>query len=257
MAGGNGSKLAVLIDADNTVAGVAQDLLAAVDKIGAAHVRRAYGDWTRPALKAWKSQCLAHSIEPIQQLSYIRGKNLTDMAMVIDAMDLLHTGRFDGFCLVSSDSDFTPLATRIRETGLIVCGFGKKSTPKPFVAACNTFTFLESISTPTAAKAKKTAPAPAKAARASHEQLVGDATLMSQLSTAMAKAANGDGWAPLHVVGGRIAEQVPGFSTGSFGFAKLSDLMAATAVFEVKRRSPGAGQQEVVYAREKPPARAS
>jgi hypothetical protein len=255
------AKLAVLIDADNTVAGVAQNLLAAVDTFGVAHVRRAYGDWTRPDLKAWKSQCLAHSIEPIQQLSYIRGKNLTDMAMVIDAMDLLHTGRFDGFCLVSSDSDFTPLATRIRESGLIVCGFGKRSTPKPFVAACSSFTFLESISTPKVAKAKTakaaSAPAPAKAVPARNEQLVGNATLTSQLSTAMAKAANSDGWAPLHVVGSHIAEQVPGFTTGSFGFAKLSDLMTATAVFEVERRSLGVGQQEVVYAREKPPARTS
>jgi uncharacterized LabA/DUF88 family protein len=265
MAGESGSMLAVLIDADNTAAGVAQDLLTAVGTFGIAHVRRAYGDWTRPGLKAWKAQCLAHAIEPVQQLSYIRGKNATDMALVIDAMDLLHTGRFDGFCIVSSDSDFTPLATRVRQAGLLVYGFGRMSTPKPLVGACNAFTFLDCGSEPkttqpakAAKKKKKKAAKPAQLppTRASREELIGNTTLMSELHSAVAKAVNGDGWAPLHLVGGRVGQQVPGFSTRSFGFAKLSALMTATALFELEERASGTGRQGTMCVREKVPAKA-
>src|ERR1051326_7586213 len=141
----NAVKLAVLIDADNAQPSIAEGLLAEVAKYGTAHVKRAYGDWTGTSLKGWKEHLLAQSIQPIQQFAYTRGKNATDAAMVIDAMDLLYSGRFDGFCIVSSDSDFTRLAARIRESGLIVYGFGGRKTPKPFVAARDKFIYIENL----------------------------------------------------------------------------------------------------------------
>ncbi len=140
---GKEAQLAVLIDADNASVTHLDKLLSEIATLGKASVRRAYGDWTRPQLNSWKNVLLSHSIQPIQQFNYTTGKNATDASLIIDAMDLLYTGRFDGFCLVSSDSDFTRLAQRIREQGLLVYGFGRSNTPKPFVQACDRFTYLE------------------------------------------------------------------------------------------------------------------
>jgi uncharacterized LabA/DUF88 family protein len=145
MAGNTTQKLAVLIDADNAQPSMARLLLAEVAKYGIAHVKRAYGNWTSINLSGWKEELLRLSIQPIQQFAYSHGKNATDSAMIIDAMDLLYLGRFDGFCLVSSDSDFTRLAARIRESGLIVYGFGEHKTPQPFVAACDKFIYIENL----------------------------------------------------------------------------------------------------------------
>ena len=145
MASENTARLAVLIDADNAQPSITEGLLAEVAKLGTAHVKRAYGDWTNMNLKGWKDHLLAQSIQPIQQFAYTKGKNSTDAAMVIDAMDLLYSGRFDGFCIVSSDSDFTRLAARLRESGLTVYGFGERKTPKPFVAACDKFIYIENL----------------------------------------------------------------------------------------------------------------
>src|SRR6056297_2171465 len=136
-------KLAVLIDADNAQPSIIEGLLAEIAKYGTANVKRIYGDWTSPHLKSWKDALLQHSIQPIQQFGYTRGKNATDSAMIIDAMDLLYTEKFDGFCIISSDSDFTKLAARIRESGLVVYGFGERKTPEPFVAACDKFIYTE------------------------------------------------------------------------------------------------------------------
>src|ERR1700722_5018979 len=141
----NSTRLAVLIDADNAQPSITEGLLAEVAKYGTAHVKRAYGDWTAPQLRGWKDQLLSQSIQPIQQFAYTRGKNATDAAMVIDAMDLLYSGRFDGFCIVSSDSDFTRLAARLRESALTVYGFGERKTPKPFVAAGDKFIYIENL----------------------------------------------------------------------------------------------------------------
>src|SRR5690554_4430423 len=136
-------KLAVLIDADNAQASICAELLAEISKLGVASVKRAYGDWTTTNLKSWKAHLHKHAIQPIQQFSYTQGKNATDSSLIIDAMDLLHEDRLDGFCLVSSDSDFTRLANRLRESGLVVYGFGEKKTPEPFVSACDKFVFTE------------------------------------------------------------------------------------------------------------------
>src|SRR4029450_1021656 len=174
----NTAKLAVLIDADNAQPSNVEALLAEVATYGTAHVKRAYGDWTGTSLKGWKDQLLAQSIQPIQQFAYTSGKNATDAAMVIDAMDLLYSGRFDGFCLVSSDSDFTRLAARIRESGLTVYGFGERKTPKPFVAACDKFIYIENLTFTESAAAPADAvlqPAPRTSA-----QLKGDTALVNQ-----------------------------------------------------------------------------
>src|ERR1700749_2307097 len=145
------ARLAVLIDADNAQPSITEGLLAEVAKYGTAHVKRAYGDWTAPNLRGWKDPPLSQWTQPIQQFAYTTGKNATDAAMVIDAMDLLYSGRFDGFCLVSSDSDFTRLAARLRASGMAVYGFGERKTPKPFVSACDKFIYLENRTPPQAA----------------------------------------------------------------------------------------------------------
>ena len=246
----NPARLAVLIDADNAQPSIIEGLLAEVAKYGTAHVKRAYGDWTTTGLRGWKEELLAQSIQPIQQFAYTKGKNATDAAMVIDAMDLLYSGRFDGFCIVSSDSDFTRLAARIRESGLTVYGFGERKTPKPFVAACDKFIYIENLAyTETgdthAGAAVKPVP------RASTSQLKGDTGLVTLLRNAVEAASDEDGWAQLAAVGHIITNQRPDFDSRTYGYAKLSDLIEATSLFALERRSPGDGKPGVIYARGK------
>jgi uncharacterized LabA/DUF88 family protein len=256
MATENTARLAVLIDADNAQASITEGLLAEVAKYGTAHVKRAYGDWTAPNLRGWKDQLLAQSIQPVQQFAYTTGKNATDSAMVIDAMDLLYSGRLDGFCLVSSDSDFTRLAARLRESGMTVYGFGERKTPSPFIAACDKFVYVENlrfadeVAADTAA-GEATAPQTRRKA-ATAAQLKNDAALVSLLRNAVEGASDDDGWAPLASVGNIITNQRPDFDSRSYGYGKLSDLIKATTLFEVERHSPGDGKQAVMYAREKP-----
>src|SRR5215475_1309207 len=223
------AKLAVLIDADNASPAAIEGLLAEVAKYGTAHVKRAYGDWTGTSLRGWKEQLLDQSIQPIQQFAYTTGKNATDAAMVIDAMDLLYSGRFDGFCLVSSDSDFTRLAARIRESGLTVYGFGERKTPKPFVAACDKFIYIENLQSATDAAAPAD-PALAPVPRATAAQLKADTTLVTRLRGALAAASDEDGWAPLASVGQILTNQSPDFDSRTYGYAKLSDLVTATTL---------------------------
>jgi uncharacterized LabA/DUF88 family protein len=249
MVGENAVRLAVLIDADNAQPSIAEGLLAEVAKYGTAHVKRAYGDWTGTSLKGWKDQLLAQSIQPIQQFAYTIGKNSTDAAMVIDAMDLLYSERLDGFCLVSSDSDFTRLAARIRESGLIVYGFGERKTPKPFVAACDKFIYIENLRFGEDAAAPAGAePSPPK--RASAAQLKRDAALVNQLRNAMEAASDDDGWATLGSVGQIITKQQPDFDSRNYGYSKLSDLMAATTLFELDRRLSSDGKRGAIYVRD-------
>ena len=246
----NALKLAVLIDADNAQPSLAERLLAEVAKYGTAHVKRAYGDWTGTSLRGWKEQLLTQSIQPIQQFAYTVGKNSTDTAMVIDAMDLLYSGRFDGFCIVSSDSDFTRLAARIRESGLIVYGFGERKTPKPFVAACDKFVYTENL----AVELEDAAAGPsAEAAKptASAARLKSDRKLVGQLRAAVDAASDDDGYAALANVGHIITKQQPDFDPRTYGYGKLSDLVAASDLFEVARRSPGEGKPSIIYVRDK------
>jgi uncharacterized LabA/DUF88 family protein len=246
----NPARLAVLIDADNAQPSMITELLAEVAKYGTAHVKRAYGDWTGTSLKGWKDQLLSQSIQPIQQFAYTRGKNATDAAMVIDAMDLLYSGRFDGFCIVSSDSDFTRLAARIRESGMTVYGFGERKTPKPFVAACDKFIYIENLAY-TEAAAEPAGEARKPAQRPTAAQLKQDAALVNRLRNSVEAASDDDGWAPLASVGHILTNQTPDFDSRTYGYAKLSDLIAATTLFEVERRSPGDGKPGILYVRHK------
>ncbi|MFG2021544.1 NYN domain-containing protein [Actinomadura geliboluensis] len=246
----NADRLAVLIDADNAQPGVVEGLLAEVAKYGTAHVKRAYGDWTGTNLRGWKEHLLDQSIQPIQQFAYTSGKNATDAAMVIDAMDLLYSDRFDGFCIVSSDSDFTRLAARIRESGLTVYGFGERKTPKPFVAACDKFIYIENLlydqgpATPAAETLKPAPPTPAA-------KLKRDTALVNLLRNAVDAASDEDGWAALGSVGQIITKQRPEFDSRNYGYSKLSELIAATTLFVLDRRGPGDGKGNTIYVRDK------
>ena len=206
-------------------------------------VKRIYGDWTTPSLSGWKSVLLEHSIQPVQQFRYSVGKNATDSAMIIDAMDLLYTKRFDGFCLVSSDSDFTRLASRIREEGLLVYGFGEQKTPKAFIAACTKFIFTEVLSFPedegAAAKAKTAI------------KLKEDTKLVSLLRSALEAASDDSGWAHLSAVGSNIVKQAPEFDPRNYGFRKLGELAAAIGLFEVDERIGRDGHSKTIYIRDK------
>lgn len=237
------NRIAVLIDADNAQPSITEGLLSEVAKYGLASVKRIYGDWTTPSLTGWKSVLLEHSIQPVQQFRYTVGKNATDSAMIIDAMDLLYTKRFDGFCLVSSDSDFTRLASRIREGGLLVYGFGEKKTPKAFVSACDKFIFTEVL------RFRENAE-PAVKPKTPNE-LKKDAKLVALLRNALDAASDESGWAHLGAVGSNIAKQAPEFDPRNYGFSKLGELTAATRLFDVDKRVQSDGHSKTIYIRDK------
>lgn len=221
--------LAVLIDADNAQASVVAELLAEVANYGTATVKRAYGDWTTQNLAGWKDVLHVHAIQPIQQFRYTTGKNATDSALIIDAMDLLHSGKVHGFCLVSSDSDFTRLATRIRESGFSVYGFGEQKTPKPFVAACDKFIYTEILRKPTKESLKSSAQSPLKP------------LLMSAISA----AAQEDGWASLSTIGGLLLKNDPSFDPRNYGYKKLGELVKAQRYLLVKSTPTSEGSENM------------
>ncbi|GIG55027.1 NYN domain-containing protein [Demequina activiva] len=238
------ARLAVLIDADNAHAKYLQALFVEVAKFGTASVRRAYGDWTTNQLRSWKDTLLDHSVQPIQQFSYTQGKNATDSALIIDAMDLLHTGTVDGFCLVSSDSDFTRLAARVREQGLTAYGFGERKTPKPFVAACDTFVYVENLVAPETPEET-----------IDRSEWKHDPKLDSLLKEAVTTAARDDDWATLGEVGSNLSRLASDFDSRTWGFSKLKDLMGAHPSYEVSHQSNGEGRQSTVMVRRKPAKR--
>ncbi|MGB8019686.1 MAG: NYN domain-containing protein [Candidatus Nanopelagicales bacterium] len=237
--GSGEARLAVLIDADNASAQHLEQLLVEIAKYGKASVRRAYGDWTSTRLTSWKQELLQHSVQPIQQFSYTIGKNATDSALIIDAMDLLHAGNLDGFCLVSSDSDFTRLAARVREQGLIVYGFGERKTPKPFVAACDTFIYVENLATEAAAETKSQA----------KPALKRDPKLDRLLAEAVDVAAGDDGWAPLGAVGSNLSRLASDFDSRTWGYTKLKDLMDAHPDYQIQSRPTGEGKTPNAFVR--------
>lgn len=242
----------MLIDADNASAQHIERLLVEIAKYGTATVRRAYGDWTSSQLAKWKTELLAHSVQPIQQFAYTTGKNSTDSALIIDAMDLLHGGTVDGFCLVSSDSDFTRLAARIREQGLMAYGFGQRKTPKPFVAACTKFVYVENLAGKEVTARETTAPEAAATRTKAKPALKGDAELATLLSEAVETAADDDGWAYLGVVGSNLSRLASDFDTRTWGYSKLTDLLRAHPGYDVESRSPGDGKQKMWAVRAKP-----
>jgi len=236
-------KLAVLIDADNSQPSIVEALLAEIAKYGVASVKRIYGDWTTPNLKGWKEVLLEYAIQPVQQFRYTVGKNATDSALIIDAMDLLYTDKLDGFCIVSSDSDFTRLASRMREAGMMVYGFGEKKTPKPFVGACDKFIFTEIL------REDKTADVTPPKMTATN-QLKQDARLINLLRNAVEDSADEDGWAYLGNVGQNIANQSPEFDPRNYGYKKLGELIKATKLFQIDRRGAANAFGAQIYIRD-------
>lgn len=232
------ARLAVLIDADNTQAAVVQPLLAEVAKYGVASVKRCYGDWTTNRLQGWKAVLNEHAIHPVQQFSYTTGKNATDAALIIDAMDLLYTGRLQGYCIVSSDSDFTRLATRLRESGMTVYGFGEQKTPRPFVTACDRFIYTEILVSQDERNGSPSAP-PSKKKTA--QALQADAALVRLLTTAAESSADEEGWSAISSLGTRLAKHAPDFDPRNYGYAKLGLLIVATGLFEVQDRKSKSG----------------
>jgi len=232
------TKLAVLIDADNAQPAVIEGLLAEIAKYGTATVKRIYGDWTGPQLKGWKEALLKHAIQPIQQFRYTTGKNATDSALIIDAMDLLYGAKLGGFCIVSSDSDFTRLAARARESGLVVYGFGEKKTPSAFVAACDKFIYTEILLAGDDDVAESQ--------RRSTAQLKQDARFVNLLRSTVEASSDDSGWANLALVGSAIAKQAPDFDARNYGYGKLSELIAASELFEIEKRKTGEGTSAFV-----------
>ncbi|WP_454138567.1 NYN domain-containing protein [Microbacterium paulum] len=225
--------LAVLIDADNVPASKIGAVLTEIARFGTASVKRIYGDWTSTQLSSWKAAASENVIQPVQQFANTVGKNATDSALIIDAMDLLYTRRFSGFCIVSSDSDFTRLATRIREDGVTVYGFGERKTPEAFRNACDSFTYLDVLN------AADAGPATAVPGRTPTPALRQDTKLVAGLRSCVSTASGEDGWANLSAVGSLMRKQQPDFDPRNWGYAKLSDLVRAIGLFDVEPRPTG------------------
>jgi len=250
-------RIALLIDADNAPSSKIDEILVEVAAFGVANVRRAYGDWKNPRLKGWESVLHEFAIRPIQQFAYSKGKNASDMAMVVDAMDLLYARNLDGFAIVSSDADFTPLVMRILTDGVKVYGFGEQKTPLAFVNACSKFIYLEALgnevvdavapeTTSVAASSTTTETSDEPAAPITPRpgnELRGDTRLLNLLRGAVDAVADEQGWALLSAVGNQIANRAS-FDSRNYGYRKLSDLIAAIGLFEVKR----AGKSSAVRA---------
>lgn len=248
-------KLAVLIDADNTQASIVDGLLAEIAKFGVASVKRIYGDWTSTNLRSWKDKLLEYAIQPIQQFAYTQGKNATDSAMIIDAMDLLYTENLDGFCIVSSDSDFTRIAARLREDGKLVLGFGQRKTPKPFVAACDKFIYTEILRLPEEEREEREDRGEKESAPKAASDLKGDRKVANLLRSAVEDAADEYGWAYLGAVGTYVANRQPEFDPRNYGFRKLGDLIKASGLFEIEERDNPYNPGKQVYLRALPKGR--
>ena len=250
----NDLRLAVLIDADNIPYSNVRGMLEEIAKYGTPTFKRIYGDWTKPTISGWKTVLLENAITPVQQYSYTRGKNSTDSAMIIEAMDILYSGKVDGFCLVSSDSDFTRLATRLREAGMKVIGIGERKTPSPFIVACDKFIYLEIINPPvqpiepptgikkrgkvTVKKKVKEEPGPHSAAY----------TVKRIISSSITDLADENGWAYLGDVGNLILKKQPDFDPRNFGFPKLTPLIKSLD-FEIDERDSGKDHIKHIYIR--------
>ena len=239
-------RLAVLIDADNTQPSIIDSLLEEIANYGIATVKRIYGDWTGTRLKGWKDVLLEHALQPMQQFAYTKGKNATDSAMIIDAMDLLYTDTMDGFCVVSSDSDFTKLSARIREAGLTVYGFGERKTPSAFVAACDKFIYLDILR-----KTDDRGEAEQPTRRMPSQQLKSDTRLVTLLRNATEDSADETGWANLGTVGQNVANKSPDFDPRNYGYKKLGDLVRAIDLFAIDERGSASSPAKQIYIRDK------
>ena len=238
----NNLNLAVLIDGDNIPSAHVKEMMEEIAKYGNPTIKRIYGDWTKPNLSKWKKLLLENAITPIQQYGYTVGKNATDSAMIIDAMDILYSDKVSGFCLVSSDSDFTRLATRLREAGMQVIGIGEKKTPNPFIVACDKFIYIEIIRNDSEKKVSSTETEKSKVNvdKITHKDIKLIASTISALS-------DEDGWAFLGDVGSLILKKRPSFDSRNYGFEKLTPLIKSTGKFELDRRESPKSRHKLIY----------
>jgi uncharacterized LabA/DUF88 family protein len=239
--------LAVLIDGDNIPSAHVKEMMEEIAKYGNPTIKRIYGDWTNPRLTKWKNLLLENAITPIQQYGYTKGKNATDSAMIIDAMDILYTGKVSGFCIVSSDSDFTRLATRLREAGMLVIGMGEKKTPDPFIAACDKFVYVEILKTRSDDK---------KESKPTDDESGGGVDKITSRDIRLIKASvsdlsDEDGWAFLGDVGSLIQKKQPNFDSRNYGFQKLTPLIDSIGEFEIETRQGNRGSNKLIYVRNK------
>jgi uncharacterized LabA/DUF88 family protein len=237
-------KLAVLIDGDNIPSKYIKEMMEEITKYGTPTIKRIYGDWTKPHLSKWKNILLENAITPIQQYGYTTGKNATDSAMIIDAMDILYSEKVNGFCLVSSDSDFTKLATRLREAGLVVYGIGEKKTPDPFIVACDKFIYLEILELDEDTQSGK--PLQKKA---SIDKIT--PKVIKFLKHTVDDVADDDGWAFMGDVGSLILKKQPNFDARNFGFQKLTPLFKSLNQFEIEERDRTSGRFKLIYVKNK------
>ncbi|MDN3667799.1 NYN domain-containing protein [Echinicola jeungdonensis] len=245
----NELKLAVLIDADNIPHFYVKEMMEEIAKYGNPTIKRIYGDWTNPQMGKWKGVLLENAINPMQQYSYTTGKNATDSAMIIDAMDILYSGKVNGFCLVSSDSDFTKLATRLREAGMKVFGIGEKKTPEPFIVACDKFIYLEILKIEEKVTEKST-----KEEGERKASTVDKITpkVIRLISNTISDCADDDGWAFLGDVGNLLQKKQPNFDSRNYGFQKLTPLISSISKFEIEQRENQRGRYKLIYVRNKP-----
>ena len=241
-------KLAVLIDGDNIPSAYVKEMMEEIAKYGNPTVKRIYGDWTQPNLSKWKNLLLQNAITPIQQYAYTSGKNATDSAMIIDAMDLLYSEKVNGFCLVSSDSDFTRLATRLREASMYVIGIGEKKTPEPFIVACDRFIYIEIL--------KKQLPVTPNTVDKGQKQKKNEVDkitpkVIQLISSTISDLADDEGWAFLGDVGSLMMKKQPNFDARNYGFEKLTPLINSTNKFEIEQRENSKGRTKLIYVRNK------
>jgi uncharacterized LabA/DUF88 family protein len=245
-------RLAVLIDADNIPYTNVKEMMEEIAKYGTPTFKRIYADWTKPHVGGWKNVLLENAITPVQQYSYTSGKNATDSAMIIDAMDILYTGRVDGFCIVSSDSDFTRIATRLREAGMKVFGIGEKKTPLPFISACDKFIYLEILKAP---QETVKSPEPSKGAKTSSQEneIIRsiDKGLIRLIADSINDIADEDGWAFLGNLGTLLLKKKPDFDSRNYGFVKLLPLIKSINQFQIDERKSGKANIKHVYVRTK------
>ena len=247
-------RLAVLIDADNIPFSNVKGMLEEIAKYGTPTFKRIYGDWTKPTVGGWKPVLLENAITPVQQYSYTRGKNSTDSAMIIDAMDILYSGKVDGFCIVSSDSDFTRLATRLREAGMKVIGIGERKTPSPFIVACDKFIYIEIINSPAGiqepvnVKKNRGKPVHLKQKTEENEQQLQVKKVKRLIASSITDLADENGWAYLGDVGNLILKKQPDFDPRNFGYTKLTPLIKSFD-FEIDERDSGQSNIKHIYIR--------
>ncbi|WP_103071412.1 NYN domain-containing protein [Aquimarina sediminis] len=240
--------LAVLIDGDNIPSTYVKEMMEEIAKYGNPTIKRIYGDWTKPDLTKWKKILLENAITPIQQYGYTKGKNATDSAMIIDAMDILYSEKVNGFCLVSSDSDFTRLATRLREAGMKVFGIGEKKTPNPFIVACDKFIYLE-ILKHEAEEDESDTTENVPVVKSNVDKITSKDIKL--ISYTISDLADDDGWAFLGDVGSLLQKKQPNFDSRNYGFQKLTPLIQSIKNFEIEQREATKGRSKLIYVRNK------